>query len=75
MKLISMLEFRKNAAKIIRWSKQGKRMIITYRGRPAIRLEPIYEERIYKNDSFLRLDGIVDGKKENLSNNKGRTFP
>ncbi len=42
MKLISMLEFRKNAAKIIRWSKQGKRMIITYRGRPAIRLEPIY---------------------------------
>jgi len=68
MKSISVLEFRKDAEKIIRWSKQGKRMIMTYRGRPVIRLEPILDDTVDKNDPFLQLDGIAVGKKENLSN-------
>ncbi len=68
MKAISVLEFRKNAEKIIRWSKQGKRMIMTYRGRPVIRLEPIKDDVVDNDDPFLQLDGIAAGKKENLSN-------
>ncbi|MFQ5686473.1 MAG: type II toxin-antitoxin system Phd/YefM family antitoxin [Candidatus Scalindua sp.] len=68
MKSISILEFRKNAEKIIRWSKQGKRMIMTYRGRPVIRLEPILDDAIDKDDPFLQLDGIAVGENENLSN-------
>lgn len=69
MKKISVLEFRKNADKIMRWSRQGKRMIMTFRGRPIMRLEPIDDDAVDKNDPFLRLDGIIDsGKKENLSN-------
>ena len=68
MKSISVLEFRKNAEKIIRWSKQGKRMIMTYRGRPVMRLEPIQDDAVDKDDPFLLLDGIADGKKEDLSN-------
>lgn len=68
MKSVSVLEFRKNAEKIIRWSKQGKRMIMTYRGRPVIRLEPIQEDAVDKDDPFLQLDGIAVGKKEDLSN-------
>jgi len=68
MKSVSLLEFRKNAEKIIRWSRQGKRMVMTYRGRPVMRLEPIQDEKVDKNDSFLHLNGIVDGKKECLSN-------
>ena len=70
MKQISMLEFRKNAEKIIQWAKQGKRMIMTYRGQPVMRLEPIIDEVIGEDDPFLQLDGIVEGKKENLSNNE-----
>ena len=68
MKSISVLEFRKNAEKIIRWSRQGKRMIMTYRGRPVIRLEPIQDDVVDRDDPFLQLEGIAEGKKENLSN-------
>jgi len=42
--------------------------LMTYRGRPVIRLEPILDDTIDKNDPFLQLDGIAVGKKENLSN-------
>ena len=70
MKEISVLEFRKNAEKIIQWSKQGKRMIMTYRGHPVMRLEPIKDDVVDSADPFLLLDGIADGKKENLSNQK-----
>jgi antitoxin (DNA-binding transcriptional repressor) of toxin-antitoxin stability system len=68
MKTISLLDFRKNARKIIRWSKQGQRMIMTYRGRPVMRLEPIREEKVTADDPFLQLQGIVTGKEKSLSN-------
>jgi antitoxin (DNA-binding transcriptional repressor) of toxin-antitoxin stability system len=69
MKTITMLEFRKNAEKIIRWSRQGKRMLMTYRGRPVMRLEPVaQDESIQEDDPFFQLDGIAESKKENLSN-------
>jgi antitoxin (DNA-binding transcriptional repressor) of toxin-antitoxin stability system len=68
MKTVSLLEFRKNADKIIRWSRQGVRMVMTYRGRPVMRLEPVLGEAINDDDPFLLLDGIADGKGESLSN-------
>lgn len=68
MKSVSVLEFRKNAEKIIRWSRQGKRMIMTYRGRPVMRLEPIQDDVVGNDDPFLQLDGIAVGEKENLTN-------
>ena len=68
MKSVSVLEFRKNAEKIIRWSRQGKRMVMTYRGRPVMRLEPIQDDTVSEDDPFLQLDGIAVGKKENLTN-------
>lgn len=72
MKTVSVLEFRRNAEKIIRWSKQGKRMVMTYRGRPVMRLEPIEEkEAVSEDDPFLQLEGIAEGKqREDLSNEK-----
>jgi antitoxin (DNA-binding transcriptional repressor) of toxin-antitoxin stability system len=68
MKTISVLDFRKNARKIIRWSKQGQRMVMTYRGRPVMRLEPIRDEKVTSDDPFLQLQGIVVGKGKSLSN-------
>jgi antitoxin (DNA-binding transcriptional repressor) of toxin-antitoxin stability system len=68
MKTVSLLEFRKNAEKIIRCSRQGQKMIMTYRGRPVMRLEPILDETINNDDPFLQLDGIAIGKTEKLSN-------
>jgi antitoxin (DNA-binding transcriptional repressor) of toxin-antitoxin stability system len=68
MKTISVLDFRNNARKIIRWSKQGQRMVMTYRGRPVMRLEPIRDEKVTSDDPFLQLQGIVVGKGKSLSN-------
>jgi antitoxin (DNA-binding transcriptional repressor) of toxin-antitoxin stability system len=68
MKTITILDFRKNAKKIIRWSKQGQRMIMTYRGRPVMRLEPIREQTVAGDDPFLQLQGMISGKVKGLSN-------
>lgn len=68
MKIISMLEFRKNAAKVIRWSKQGQRMIMTYRGKPIFRLEPILDDAIDENDPFYQLCDLADENGIQLSN-------
>ncbi|HMD67886.1 MAG TPA: hypothetical protein VKF42_03340 [Chitinivibrionales bacterium] len=68
MKTVTVLEFRKNAERIIRWSRQGKRMVMTYRGRPVMRLEPVAHGKATIDDPFLQLDGIVSGKGTRLSN-------
>jgi antitoxin (DNA-binding transcriptional repressor) of toxin-antitoxin stability system len=39
MDKVSMLEFRHDAESVIRKVEQGKRMILTYRGKPVMRLE------------------------------------
>jgi prevent-host-death family protein len=36
-----MLEFRKNAEGILRRVAQGERFVLSHRGRPAARLEPV----------------------------------
>lgn len=41
MKKVSMLEFRRDAESIIRKVQQGKRMLLTYRGKPVLKLEPL----------------------------------
>ena len=63
-----MLEFRKNAAKIIRWSKQGQKMIMTYRGKPIFRLEPVLDDQIDENDPFYMLNRLAAEDGDNLSN-------
>lgn len=68
MKTISMLEFRKNAAKIIRQSKQGQKMIMTYRGKPILRLEPIVDDTIEEDDPFYRITDLADEAGTDLTN-------
>ncbi len=41
MKTVTMLEFRKNAKAILRRIGHGERFLLSHRGRPAARLEPI----------------------------------
>ncbi len=41
MKTVSMLEFRKNAEGILRRVAKGERFLLSHRGRPAARLEPV----------------------------------
>ena len=41
MKSVTMLEFRRNAEKVLRRIANGERLILSHRGRPAARLEPV----------------------------------
>ena len=70
MKQISMLQFRKHSKQIIKWARQGKRMILTYRGNPVFRIEPIRENAPDKNDLFYSIDQIAINEGGNLTNQK-----
>lgn len=69
MKTITMLDFRKNSEQVVNWARQGRSMVMTYRGKPVLRLEPIREvSRSTAEDSFYRLPEMAEKKGGNLSN-------
>lgn len=41
MKTVTMLEFRRDAEGILRRIAKGERFVLSHRGRPAARLEPL----------------------------------
>ena len=43
-------------------------MIMTYRGKPIFRLEPILDDTIDENDPFYRLNLLAEETGDNLSN-------
>jgi antitoxin (DNA-binding transcriptional repressor) of toxin-antitoxin stability system len=57
MKTVTMLEFRKNAEGILRRLGRGERFVLSHRGRPAARLEPVTVVRICDpaTDPFLTI--------------------
>ena len=69
MKTVTMLEFRKNAQEIIRRAMKGERTLLTYRGKPVLRLEPVNEtEGPSEADPFYALGDLADAEVETLSN-------
>jgi len=68
MKNISMLEFRKHAEKIIAQVQKGQRMILTFRGKPVARLEPILVKSVPDDDPFYSLNQLSGENGASLSN-------
>ena len=68
MDTVSMAEFRRDAEAIILKAQQGKRMILTYRGKAVMRLEPIRDELPGSDDPFYRLAELADTKGKSLTN-------
>jgi antitoxin (DNA-binding transcriptional repressor) of toxin-antitoxin stability system len=68
MKKISVLQFRKNAKKIIKYAQQGQRMILTYRGKPVCRMEPFIDKDVSPDDPFYNIHQFATDKAENLDN-------
>ncbi len=68
MKIISLLEFRRNSKKILEWARRGERMIMTYRRKPICRIEPIMEGVVEENDSFYSIDRLAQTKGGGLDN-------
>ncbi len=68
MKTVSMLEFRNRAERIIAQVRNGQEMVLTYRGKPVLRLQPLHEDEIAEDDPFYALDQQADAKGKSLTN-------
>ena len=57
MKTITMLELRQNAQSILRRVAKGERLLLSHRGKPAARLEPLTTpaNEARSNDPFLSI--------------------
>jgi prevent-host-death family protein len=60
MKTVSMLEFRRHAEKIIDQVQKGQRMILTRRGKPVARLEPLIPETVDGDDPIYSLTDMAE---------------
>jgi prevent-host-death family protein len=55
MKTVTMLKFRQDAEGVLRRVARGERLVLTHRGKPAARLEPLERTtaKDLENDPFL----------------------
>jgi antitoxin (DNA-binding transcriptional repressor) of toxin-antitoxin stability system len=71
MKTITMLEFRRDPRRALEAVRRGERLLLTYRGKPVARLEPVGAEtrEVPEDDPLLNLDDYtVDGPGGPLAN-------
>ena len=71
MKRISMLDFRRDARRTLAAVRRGERLLLTYRGRPVARLEPVRDDRAapVEDEALLRIEEFaVDGPGGTLPN-------
>jgi prevent-host-death family protein len=71
MTTVTLLGFRRNAKRILAAVARGERMLLTVRGRPVARLEPVRDERrgAGDDDPLRRLEEFaVDGPGGRLAN-------
>ena len=55
MKTVTMLEFRQDAARVLRRIAEGERFVLSHRGKPAARLEPLHGPPDPIGDPFLMI--------------------
>jgi len=67
MRTVSMLEFRQNAQEYLKIVQRGERIVLTYRGKPVARLEPIHFGAV-EDDPFYALDALADSQAPSLTN-------
>ena len=65
---VSVLEFRREAKRVIGRLRQGQRMVLTYRGKPVARMEPFAEQFIAEDDPIYSLADLAVPGMETLSN-------
>ena len=70
MKTVSILEFRQRAKSILASIEKGRSIVLTYRGKPVARLEPITNQTMQGVDPFYQLGDIASPDGESLSNSK-----
>ena len=71
MKTITMVDFRHHARRWIDAVRRGERLLLTYRGEPVARIEPVRSEvpAVGEDDTLLHIDEFaVDGAGGPLTN-------
>jgi prevent-host-death family protein len=68
MERVSMLDFRRDAEAVIRKVRRGQRLIMTYRGKPVMRLEPIRDKSPGPDDPFYKLAQLAAADGKSLTN-------
>lgn len=63
VKTVTMLEFRKNAERVLRRIAKGERLVLSHRGKAAARLEPVTPTpgTLSANDPFLSIGRRATG--------------
>ncbi len=69
MKIVTMLEFRQNAEGVLRRVARGERLVLSHRGKPAARLEPL--EQTVRND--VENDPFLSVRRRATASPKGKT--
>jgi len=72
METVTMLDFRKNAGKIIKRAIAGERMILSYRGRAVLRFEPVSakDDKSFSDDHFYKITGMASKDKNGALSNE-----
>lgn len=60
MKEVSLLAFRRDAERILSQVQRGEKLILTRRGRPVARLEPIQNDAFDADDPFYSLCELAE---------------
>jgi prevent-host-death family protein len=68
MEKVSVLQFRRDAEGVIRKVRQGKHLIMTYRGKPVMRLEPIRTTSPRCDDPFYTMAELASSRGRPLTN-------
>ena len=67
MTAVSLLQFRRNAEGVLRRVQRGQSLVLTVRGKPVARLEPI-ATKPSADDPLYRLGQLAVGNGKSLSN-------
>jgi prevent-host-death family protein len=65
---VTMLDLRRHAERILRQVQGGQPLMLTYRGRPVLRLEPLEVVRRDRTDPFYALADLADKGGSSLTN-------
>ena len=68
MATVSMVELRRDAEGVLRRVGRGERLVLTYRGQPAARLEPIAQSDAPADDPMYRLAELAVDQGGSLTN-------
>lgn len=68
MTTVSMVELRRDAEAILQRVGRGERLVLTYRGRPAARLEPFAETAPPADDPIYHLTEVSSDRGDSLTN-------